>query len=223
MMTRKRLTAYFEPKKNKEFERYEFRNLKQFKDETIDQFATRLLQKSENCEFADKDGEIKSQIIQGCFSQKLHAKYLEEDKTLKDMLTMARTMEIALKQAECMEKHGQNHSGSNEESIDKIRSSKSLRKQPLKHFPRQQPVRNGPVNRPRTATNQGNQKCRNCGGQRRIKLQDSQLNEIPQYLVRPCVKSPMVAGATRDFRYQDNTGTLSPVSLERANNHDRNS
>ena len=80
------------------------------------------------------------------------------------MLTMTRTMEIALKQAECMEKHGQNHSGSNEESIDKIRSSKSLQKQPLKHFPRQQPVLNGPVNRPRTATNQGNQKCRNCGG-----------------------------------------------------------
>ena len=59
--------------------------------------------------------------------------------------------------------------------------------------------------------------------QRRLKLQDSQLNEIPQYLVRPCVKSPTVARAARDFRYQDNTGTLSPVSLERANNHDRNS
>ena len=55
------------------------------------------------------------------------------------------------------------------------------------------------------------------------KLQDSQLNEIPQYLVRPCVKSPTVARAARDFRYQDNTGTLSPVSLERANNDDRNS
>ena len=38
--TKTALTAYFEPKKNKEFERYEFRNLKQFKDETIDQFAT---------------------------------------------------------------------------------------------------------------------------------------------------------------------------------------
>ena len=31
-----------------------------FKKETIDQFATRLRQKLENCEFADKDGEIKS-------------------------------------------------------------------------------------------------------------------------------------------------------------------
>ena len=50
--------------------------------------------------------------------------------------------------------------------------------------------------------------------QRRIKLQDSQLNEIPQYLVCPCVKSPKIARAARDFRYQDNTGTLSPVSGE---------
>ena len=58
--TKTALTGYFEPKKNKEFKRYEFRNLKQFKDETIDQFATRLRQESENCELADKEGEIKS-------------------------------------------------------------------------------------------------------------------------------------------------------------------
>ena len=36
------------------------------KNETIDQFVTRLRQKSANCEFTDKDAEIKSQMIQGC-------------------------------------------------------------------------------------------------------------------------------------------------------------
>ena len=36
------LTNYFQPKKNKEFERYEFRNMRQNRGETIDQFATRL-------------------------------------------------------------------------------------------------------------------------------------------------------------------------------------
>ena len=55
--TKNALTNYFESKKNKEFERFEFRNMRQFKEETIDQSATRLRQKLVNCEFADKDGE----------------------------------------------------------------------------------------------------------------------------------------------------------------------
>ncbi|XP_066941051.1 uncharacterized protein [Macrobrachium rosenbergii] len=74
------LANCFQPKKNKEFERYEFRNVRQNRGETIDQFATRLRQKAENCEFADKDGEIKSQVIQGCLSSKLRVKCLEEEK-----------------------------------------------------------------------------------------------------------------------------------------------
>ena len=97
--TKTGLDNYFNPKKNKEFERYEFRCLKQMKNETIDQFVTRLRQKSANCEFTDKDAEIKSQMIQGCASQRLRTKCLEQDKTLTDLLTMARTMEVAQKRS----------------------------------------------------------------------------------------------------------------------------
>ena len=81
--TKTALGNYFNPKKNKEFERYEFRNIKQGHNETIDQFATRLRQKAEDCDFTDKDGEIKSQIIQGCYSHRLRTKCLEDDKELK--------------------------------------------------------------------------------------------------------------------------------------------
>ena len=102
--TKTGLNNYFNPKKNKEFERYEFRNLKQMKNETIDQFVTKLRQKASNCEFTDKDAEIKSQMIQGCSSQKLRTKCLEEDKNLSDLLTMARTMEIAQKTGEMYDK-----------------------------------------------------------------------------------------------------------------------
>ena len=86
-------------------ERYEFKNLQQRKDETIDQLGTRLQQKTENWEFVDKDGKIRSQIIQGCLSRKLHLKCLEDEKQLIDLLTMARTMEIAERQAKAMDRN----------------------------------------------------------------------------------------------------------------------
>ena len=97
-IVKQELTKYFSSRKNKELEWYEFRYLQQRKDGTTDQFATRLRQKAENCEFVNIDGEIQSQIIQGCVSRKLHLKCLEEEKQLMDLLTMTRTMEIAEEQ-----------------------------------------------------------------------------------------------------------------------------
>ena len=65
---KKKLSEYFAPKKNTKFEVYKFRQSKQSKDESIDSFHTRLRQLSINCEFADSDKEVRSQIIQGCYS-----------------------------------------------------------------------------------------------------------------------------------------------------------
>jgi hypothetical protein len=96
------LTDYLMPKRNREFERYEFRNIKQQTNESVDQFSTRLRQKAETCEFSNKEDEIKSQIIQGCTSRKLRIKCLQEDKSLPDILVLARTMEIADRQSKIM-------------------------------------------------------------------------------------------------------------------------
>ena len=52
------LTAYFEPKKNRLYEVYKFRQAKQGVSETIDQFHRRLHSISKNCEFSDVDFEI---------------------------------------------------------------------------------------------------------------------------------------------------------------------
>ena len=101
--TKTALKNYFLPKKNKEFERFEFRNIRQIKGETIDQFATKLRQKAEICEFLDKEGEIKSQIIQGCSSKRLRMKCLEEEKSLNEILIFAKSIEMAEKQASAME------------------------------------------------------------------------------------------------------------------------
>ncbi len=57
--TKAALENYFKPQVNKEFEIFEFRRMKQFDMETVDQYATRLRQKAENCSFADKDAELK--------------------------------------------------------------------------------------------------------------------------------------------------------------------
>ena len=101
--TKTALKNYFQPKKNKDFERFEFRNLRQTKGDTIDQFVTKLRQKAEICEFLDKEGEIKSQIIQGCSSKRLRMKCLEEEKSLNEILIFARSIEMAEKQANAME------------------------------------------------------------------------------------------------------------------------
>ena len=65
-VTREKLTAYFTPRRNTEYEIFVFRQTQQLPDggETLDQFHARLQQLSKNSNFANKDGEIRSQIIQ---------------------------------------------------------------------------------------------------------------------------------------------------------------
>ncbi|KAK3105898.1 hypothetical protein FSP39_008092 [Pinctada imbricata] len=98
------LTNYFQPQVNREFEVFAFRQMKQLQEETVDQFATGLRQKSKHCDFADNDGEIKSQIIQGCTSNDLRRKALRDNLDLTKLLSTARAMEIANKQADKMRK-----------------------------------------------------------------------------------------------------------------------
>ena len=66
-----RLTEHFEPKKNKEYAIYRFRQAKQNEGELVDEYVTHLQQLAADCEFHDKNGEIKSQIIQCCSSSRL--------------------------------------------------------------------------------------------------------------------------------------------------------
>ena len=94
-----KLTEYFAPKKNTEFEVYKFRQARQESNAGIDAFLTRLRQLSLNCEFPDTDKEVKSHIIQGCSSSRLRRRALREDQTLDNLLKLARAMEMSDKQA----------------------------------------------------------------------------------------------------------------------------
>ena len=72
--TKLKLTAYFTPRRNEEYEVFTFRQTQQKSGETIDEFHARLQQMSKNCNFQDKNREIKSQIIQKCSMPKFETK-----------------------------------------------------------------------------------------------------------------------------------------------------
>ena len=101
-VAREKLTAYFTPRRNTEYEIFVFRQTQQLPGggETLDQFHARLLQLSKNCNFANRDGEIRSQIIQKCAMAKIRDKGLSEaDITLEQLLRYGRTLESTIQQS----------------------------------------------------------------------------------------------------------------------------
>ena len=98
----KQINEYFIPKKSIEFEVYKFRSCRQKETESIDEYYARLRTLSENCEFHDVDLEIRMQIIQKCFSDRLRKKALQQSMTLQELLSFARSIEISEAQAKEM-------------------------------------------------------------------------------------------------------------------------
>lgn len=144
---KKALTDYFAPKKNTEFEIYRFRQAKQEASECMDVFHTRLRKLSENCEFHDRDKEIKSQIIQGCGSTRLRRKALREDLKLEDLIKEARALELSDKQAAEIENKEVN-------ALSQRQSKRRRRPNPEKQS--QKPG-------PDTPAPEESRTCRNCG------------------------------------------------------------
>ena len=94
--TKQVLTTYFEPKKNTQMEVYQFRSYKQKEGQSLDEFVTELRKLAKTCEFTNMGNEILSQVIQNCKSNRLRRRALREpDKTLNDILTLGRTLEMA--------------------------------------------------------------------------------------------------------------------------------
>jgi len=142
------LSAYFAPKQNIEYEVYKFRQATQQLQETIDGFHTRLQQLATTCEFHAKDREVKTQIIQTCTSTRLRRRALREpDMTLTELLTAARAMELAEKQATGMEE--------NTKSVNQVNS--------FQNKPKYRALTKSSRN-PKDSYSKLNNKCRNCGG-----------------------------------------------------------
>ena len=97
-------TKYFTPKKNLSYEVFKFRQLFQQTDESMNSYHTKLKTIAANCEFANPDREIVSQIIQGCKSSRLRRRALKDNMSLDDILTEARAMELSESRAAEIEK-----------------------------------------------------------------------------------------------------------------------
>ena len=96
-----KLDNYFSPKKNVDYEIFQFRQATWNVGETVDQFATRLRKLAASCEFGDLDKELKSAVIQNCLSKRLRRCALREEAlTLDTFLTKARALEASEIQAE---------------------------------------------------------------------------------------------------------------------------
>ena len=99
-----KLDEYFSPKKNVDFEIFQFRQASQQPGETVEQFATRLRKLAATCEFHDVNKEIKASIIQHCQSKRLRRYALREAAlTLDGLLAKARSLEASEVQAAGME------------------------------------------------------------------------------------------------------------------------
>lgn len=87
--------------------RWKFTNLeicKQNANQSLDEYVTELRKLSKDCEFADTDKEILSQVIQNCRSNRLRRRALREpEMNLKTLIDLGRAFEVADTQAETME------------------------------------------------------------------------------------------------------------------------
>lgn len=147
LAAKRALDEHFSPKKNSEFEVYTFRKAEQRPDETTDSYLARLRSLAKYCGFTNIDSEIKSHIIQTCTSTRLRRRALSEpDLTLKQLVDIARSMEIADRQLKSIEGGSKARAAADEPIVAAVRSAdKSWRKPPQ-------------------VQGTSSQTCRNCGG-----------------------------------------------------------
>ena len=93
---------YFEPRKHHLFNIYQFRQLTQEKEESYDDFATRLKLAAGPCDFPTdwRDVEIQLQLTEKGKSRRVRRRLLSKPHTLTEALDFARAQEMSDKQAE---------------------------------------------------------------------------------------------------------------------------
>ena len=88
------VTAHFNPRTNLELQRFTFHETVQ-KNQTILEYYAELDALAENCDFHDKNREIKLRMIRGCKSKELQKKAQRKiNMTLEQFLDFGRTLEL---------------------------------------------------------------------------------------------------------------------------------
>ncbi len=119
------LDVYFNPKQNKEFQRYVFRHTNQERFESVEKFYMRLMQLAATCNFTETSSEIKSQLIAGSINDKITRKGLSEpDLSLDKLLQFAKTLELTDSQNKAVRRTSQTT------TVNHVNDSRQRGKQP---------------------------------------------------------------------------------------------
>ena len=125
-LAKEKLTQYSEPQKNRRYEVYRFRELKQGEKESLDQFHTRLRNMAKVCDFHDADFEIEEQIIIGGRSSRIRKRALRDPAyTLKEMLIDGRRDETSSYQAKDIESRVEETPVANRFHVQRSKSANS--------------------------------------------------------------------------------------------------
>jgi hypothetical protein len=109
----KSLTEYFDPVRNQDMAMYEFRQIKQEANETINNLYRRLKEKADICEFTDIDSEIRTQIIHTMSDSRLRRKALQEQLDLKALLAYSSMLEKTDMNAKLLEQNRESNQVTN--------------------------------------------------------------------------------------------------------------
>ena len=159
------LTQYFSPQTNKDVAIFEFRELVQSQNESLNDYYRRLKTKATDCGFANENEEIKTQIIHKTRDPRLRRKALRESMDLTALLSYGTTLEVTDQQAQKL-----TDAASSNNVVNDIRPSSRSTTQ----NPRHTRVLRNPSERTNSSPRKGSSKghnhspstrtCGNCGG-----------------------------------------------------------
>lgn len=115
------LTDVFKTGESTELQEFEFRSTKQDPGESLDSYVSKLRRKAKNCNFADIDKEIKSQIIQHTSSSRLRRRAIRESLDLPSIMKAGRAYEASERAAKLIE-------GEKMEEVHKVTHKKKHKK-----------------------------------------------------------------------------------------------
>ncbi|RVE51181.1 hypothetical protein evm_004146 [Chilo suppressalis] len=155
---------YFVPKTNITYESYKFFTRKQNEEESLDDFMTDLINKSESCDF----GSIRDRLVKDIYICNLHQKYqfvrekllLEDDLSLEKASSISKTLVQSLTQASEL-KGSTNVYYTNKQNHQSHGHGSNMSKSRSKSQSRNGCGRCGQIHRYKCPA--ANAKCRKCG------------------------------------------------------------
>ena len=99
-----KLNKHFLPKKNKDFARFQFGNLKQSHDESLSRYYTRIREIARKCDFSNESEAIRDHLIKTMTNNVIRIKAMRKNWTVDEILEEAELDEETRAQAKEMEK-----------------------------------------------------------------------------------------------------------------------